>query len=86
MTSLTIRLSSGEGEDRERIRRLAVLGGAPAPEGLVLVADVDGEPVAAIGFADGDAVADPARSDSRVLSILRAYRWGIRSVATVWGA
>jgi hypothetical protein len=85
-STLTIRLSDGDGEDRERIRRLAALGAAPAPDGLVLVADLDGEAVAAIGFAEGEPVADPARSDGGILSLLRAYRWAIRSVAVVWGA
>jgi hypothetical protein len=83
---LTIRLSTGEPADSERIRHLAGLDGARAPEGLVLMAELDGEPVAAIGFACGDEVADPARSDNAVMSLLRLYRLGIRGIATVWGA
>jgi hypothetical protein len=83
---LTIRLSTGGPRDSESIRHLAELDGARAPEGLVLMAELDGKPVAAIGFANGDEVTDPARSDNAVMSLLRLYRLGIRGIATVWGA
>jgi len=53
-------------------------------EGLVLIADVDGAPAAAISFADGEPVG--TRSDTTLLSILRAYRWAIRGFAAVWAA
>jgi hypothetical protein len=57
---------------------------ATSAEGLVLIADVDGAPAAAIDFANGEPVG--ARGDSTLLSTLRAYRWAIRSVAAVWVA
>jgi hypothetical protein len=82
---MTIRLSLAEDEDAESIRRLARLDGAPAPQGLVVMADVDGEPVAALGVAHGDAVADPVRSDGTVMTLLRLSRWGVLLVGTVWG-
>ena len=57
---------------------------ATSAEGLVLIADVDGAPVAAIDFANGAPVGP--RADSTLLSVLRAYRWGIRGFAAVWAA
>jgi hypothetical protein len=57
---------------------------ATSAEGLVLIADVDGAPAAAIDYANGEPVG--ARSDTTLLSILRAYRWAIRGVAAVWAA
>ena len=57
---------------------------ATSAEGLVLIADVDGGPAAAISFADGEPVG--TRSDTTLLSILRAYRWAIRGFAAVWAA
>ncbi|TML03343.1 MAG: hypothetical protein E6G41_13840 [Actinobacteria bacterium] len=53
-------------------------------EDLLLIADVDGEPSAAIRFADGQAVGVPA--DAILMSALRFYRWGLRGITTVWGA
>ena len=58
----TFRGSLGEGVDGERIGRLAALSAGRAPEGVVLLAEVEGEPVAAIGLFDGREVSDPARS------------------------
>jgi hypothetical protein len=57
---------------------------ATSAEGLVLIAAVDGAPAAAIDFADGAPVGP--RTDSALLSVLRAYRWAIRGVAAVWAA
>jgi hypothetical protein len=57
---------------------------ATSAEGLVLIADVDGAPAAAIDFANGEPVGP--RIDSSLLSVLRAYRWAIRGFAAVWVA
>lgn len=69
----------------EAIRRLAALHGAPPPEGLVAIAHLDGEPVAALGFADGDAVADPDRSSPAIIALLHLHRLALRMVVAVWG-
>ena len=53
-------------------------------EGLVLVADVNGERAGAINFADGEPVGPPP--DTTLLSLLRAYRWAIRGFTAVWAA
>jgi hypothetical protein len=55
-------------------------------DGLVLIADVDGRPAAAISYADGQTVGDPAWTDCGLVKLLRAYRWAFRGVAAVWVA
>jgi hypothetical protein len=67
--SVTIKLSTEA--DRERIRRLAELDSKPAPHGDVLVAEVNGRLVAAIGM-DGSVVADPFERTASVVKVLRA--------------
>jgi hypothetical protein len=58
--------------DRAALRRLAALDSAPEPSGTVLLAEVDGEPWAALSVEDGHAVADPFRKSGGVVSLLRA--------------
>ena len=67
--SITIKLSTEA--DRERIRRLAELDSKPAPHGDVLVAEVNGRLVAAIGM-DGSVVADPFERTASV-KVLRDH-------------
>jgi hypothetical protein len=68
--SVTIKLSTEA--DRERIRRLADLDSKPAPHGDVLVAEVNGRLVAAIGM-DGGVVADPFERTASVVQVLRSH-------------
>lgn len=82
---VTTRLSLGDGADGESVRRLAALADSPVPEGPVVIADVDGESVAAVGLKAGEAVADPARSSSSILTFLRLRRLEIRVVGSIWG-
>jgi hypothetical protein len=72
--------------DEEPVRRFAERHGARPPEGLVAIADVGGEPVAAVGFADGRAIADPERSSPAIITLLQMHRWALRAIVTVWGA
>jgi hypothetical protein len=65
---LTIRLSTDS--DRQRIERLAQLDSRRAPHGDVLMAEVDGRLVAAVGM-DGSAVADPFQRSAPVVRLLR---------------
>jgi hypothetical protein len=60
--------------DNTTLIRLAALDSAPAPHGSVLVADVDGEIVAARPLAAARSIADPFRptADIRELLDLRA--------------
>jgi hypothetical protein len=83
---VTIRVALSDDADGESIRRLASLHGSPPPQGLVAIADVGGEPVAAVGFADGRAVADPDRSSPSIVALLQMHRWALRAIVTVWGA
>jgi hypothetical protein len=66
--AITIRRSTLE--DSRRIRRLAELDSAEAPEGDVLLAEVDGELVAAVAD-DGSALADPFVPTAEVVGLLR---------------
>ena len=81
----TVRGAVAEGADRESIRRLAADPDGELLEGLVLFAEVDGVPVAAIGIADGRMVSDPQRATVAVRIRLRCEWLYVRLVHTVWG-
>jgi hypothetical protein len=57
MDPINIRFSTKA--DRVAVAELAELDGHAAPQGEALLAEVDGRIVAAVGVADGVAVADP---------------------------
>ena len=81
----TFRGSLGEGGDGERIDRLAALSARRAPEGVVLLAEVEGEPIAAIGLFDGQTVSDPARSGLALRIRLNLLRLQLRLIVAVHG-
>ena len=83
---LTIRLSTAEDDGAGSLGRLAARVGAQAPAGTVMLAEIDGEPVAALGLADGSALEDPCRSDPSILTLLRLRRWEVKLITAVWGA
>jgi hypothetical protein len=83
---VTVRVGLSDDGDGEAICRLAALHGSAPPQGLVAIADVGGEPVAAVGFADGRAVADPDRSSPAIIALLQMHRVALRVIVTVWGA
>ena len=66
---ITIRLSSPE--DCAAIRRLAELDDRRPPSGQVILAIVSGELRAALPVGGGDPIADPFRSTSGLLELLR---------------
>jgi hypothetical protein len=66
--TITIKLSTED--DRSRIQRLAELDGGRAPVGEVLLAEVNGRLLAAVG-TDGAAVADPFERTAPVVALLR---------------
>jgi hypothetical protein len=65
---LTIRLSTDA--DRPRIERLAELDSRRPPHGDVVLAEIDGRLIAAVGM-DGSAVADPFQRSAPVVRLLR---------------
>jgi hypothetical protein len=66
---ITIRYSTES--DCDRILELAELDGHRAPAGKVLLAEVDGRLWAAVGVADGAALADPFLPTGEVVELLR---------------
>ena len=81
----SIRRAVPDGADAEHINRLAALTGSHPPEGPMLLAEVEGDPVAAIGIFDGHAISDPGRSTSALLIHLRLLRLQLRLTVAVWG-
>ena len=57
--------------DIDGIRRLAELDGKRAPSGPVLVAEVEGQLVAALPLDGGHALADPFRPSATIVELLR---------------
>jgi DNA-binding IclR family transcriptional regulator len=52
----------------------------------VVVAEVDGQPVAAVGLRDGEVVADPAFRTSGILALLHLRRLEARIIMSIFGA
>jgi hypothetical protein len=85
MPSPTIRAGAVEGPDGEAVHRLAALSGRKPPGGAVLLAELDGDPVAAIGIFDGKVVADRARSGLQLRLRLQLDRLFVLALVTVVG-
>ena len=73
-TASHIKIRLADEADSTTLIRLAALDSAPAPHGPVLVADLDGEIVAARSITPARSIADPFRptADIRALLELRA--------------
>ena len=69
MSFMTIRTAAED--DHRRLDRLAALDSARPINGDALVAEVDGDAVAALDLHSGRAIADPFRPTARVLDLLR---------------
>lgn len=65
--------------DGAGIRRLAALDSKHAPDGPVLVAEVDGELVAAVPFGAGAAIADPFKPTADLVNLLK-----LRATQVAW--
>ena len=65
---VTVRIA--EGGDERTLARLAALDSAAMPVGRTLLAEVDGEVIAALPVAGGAAVADPFRRTSAAIELL----------------
>ena len=66
--------------DADAVERLAIFAGAHTPVGRVLVAEADGELVAAVG-EDGRVIADPFRVTVDVVELLRLRASQLRALA-----
>jgi hypothetical protein len=84
--SAIIRGAVAEGADAERINRLAALSGSHPPEGLMLIAEVQGDPVAAIGVFDRKAIFAPGRSTLALRMRLYLLRLQLRLTVALYGA
>ena len=90
--ALTIRVAVPE--DADALVRLAALDSSRPPRGLVLIAEVEGEPWAALSLDDGHAVADPFRLSGdlvwmlaqRARSLRRRERSRLHALPRVWPA
>ena len=69
MQRWTIRRADASNADA--LRRLAALDSQPAPSGPSLIAEVDGQPWAAIELASRRVVADPFKPSAAVAAALR---------------
>ena len=74
-------LRSTRARDHAAIRRLAQLDSAKAPSSPSLVAEVDGEIVAAAPIDGGAAIADPFRPTAEVIVLLERRARQLRRAA-----
>src|SRR5205807_9091412 len=68
--SVTLRF--GSPADAKALARLAELDSSTAPAHPVLLAEVDGQLLAALALADGRVVADPFHATADLIDLLRA--------------
>jgi hypothetical protein len=66
-------IRAARGSDGIALERLAQLDSQPAPTGDILVAERDGELVAAHAPATGAVIADPFRPTADVVALLRLH-------------
>jgi hypothetical protein len=72
-TSSTIAMRVAEDEQDDRVvRKLAELDSSRRPQAPVVIALVNGRPVAAASLVDGDVVADPFVPSADVVELLQA--------------
>jgi hypothetical protein len=76
-TAIQLRLSAC----RDELERLAALSDRRVRDGDWLVADLDGEPVAAVSIEDGTTLYDPFRPTSQVVSLLELRRKQVLATA-----
>ncbi len=69
VTRVTLRYAAAA--DRDRLRMLARLDSASAPEGPALVAEVDGRLRAALPLDGAPAIADPFHGGCELIELLR---------------
>ena len=70
-SSDTVTLRLGVPADAQRLARLAALDSSQTPPPPALVAEVDGQLLAALGLSDGTVVADPFHPTANLIDLLR---------------
>ena len=74
VTTPTISIRPATTGDGRTLMRLAALDSArPLPFGPVVIAEIDGEPKAALSLKDGRVVADPFSRTADVVDLLRVH-------------
>ena len=68
--SLSVTIRPAQERDAAALDRLAALDSATVPASPILVAEIGGELVAAVGIVSGEVVADPFLPTSEVLELL----------------
>jgi hypothetical protein len=66
-----ISIRSADTADYTSLWRLAALDDRPLPRGPFVVAEVDGEVIAAVSRESGEAVADPFRRTAQAVALLQ---------------
>ena len=69
----TISIRAATPNDGRVLMRLAALDSAPMPFGPTLVAEIDGEPKAALALREDRVVADPFSRTSELVALLRMH-------------
>jgi len=81
----SIRAVDVDGRDVVVVQRLAALSGRKPPNGPVLLAELAGDPVAAIGIFDGDVITNRSRFDLGLRLRLHLDRVFVLAVIAVIG-
>ena len=69
-TAPSVLIRAARGSDGRALRRLAALDSSVVPAGELLVAEADGELVAARALTSGAVIADPFRPSADVVALL----------------
>ena len=69
----TISIRPATASDGRTLMRIAALDSAPMPFGPVLIAEIDGEPKAALSLNDDRVIADPFTRTAEVVALLRVH-------------
>ena len=83
-SAISIRVSA-DADDRLSLARMTALEGGPELSGPVVLAEENGDPVAAVGLKSGQAVADPCRSSSALIALLHLHRLEARLIGALVG-
>jgi hypothetical protein len=84
MTTLsqpTILIRHAAPGDGPILMRLAALDSAPVPFGPTLIAEVDGQPRAALALRDGAVIADPFARTAELVQLLKVHAAAVAATA-----